>query len=200
MTEHDERHRAERHAGGRKHHQATEPSNDGQATEQGGGSEQQDEIADLRRQLEVERQRAESAVANWQRAVADFQNYKRRTEQEREETARFANQALVLNILPSVDDLERALQHVDPELESSVWVDGVRQILRKLKGALSAAGVTEIESEGEMFDPNLHEAIAQGEGEEGKVISQAQRGYRLGNRVIRPAMVVVGQRGSGAGA
>jgi molecular chaperone GrpE len=152
-----------------------------------------DDLASLREQLEQERQRAETNYGNWQRATADFVNFKRRTEQEREEQARFANTALVLNILPAVDDLERALQHVDPSLDGSVWVDGVRQILRKLKGALTAAGVTEIEAEGEVFDPNLHEAIAEDAGEVGKVVSEAQRGYRLGNRVIRPSMVVVGR-------
>jgi molecular chaperone GrpE len=161
------------------------------------GAEQRDgdELSSLREQLEQERQRAEANYGNWQRATADFINFKRRTEQEREEQARFANTALVLNILPAVDDLERALQHVDPSLDGSVWVEGVRQILRKLKGALTAAGVTEIEAAGETFDPNLHEAIAEDAGEAGKVVSEAQRGYRLGNRVIRPSMVVVG-RGS----
>jgi molecular chaperone GrpE len=152
--------------------------------------------ASLRKQLQQERERAETNYGNWQRATADFINYKRRTEQEREERARFANTALVLNMLPAVDDFERALQHVDPALEGSVWIEGVRQILRKLKGALAAAGVTEIDAEGEPFDPNLHEAIAEDEGEEGRVVSEARRGYRLGNRVIRPSMVVVG-RGNG---
>ncbi|HTE84017.1 MAG TPA: nucleotide exchange factor GrpE [Dehalococcoidia bacterium] len=154
-----------------------------------------EEIAAAREQLEQERAKAEANYANWQRATADFINFKRRTEQDREENARFANTALVLNVLPAVDDLERALQHVDPALDDSVWMEGIRQILRKLKGALAAAGVTEIAAVGEPFDPNLHEAIAEDEGEEGKVVSEAQRGYRLGNRVIRPSMVVVG-RGS----
>jgi molecular chaperone GrpE len=153
------------------------------------------EVASLREQLEQERQRADTNYANWQRATADFINYKRRTEQEREEAARYANTALILNVLPGVDDLERALQHVDPELADSPWVEGVRQIVRKLKGALAAAGVSEIPAEGEAFDPNLHEAIAEAEGEEGKVVSEAQRGYRLGARVIRPSMVVVGRGG-----
>jgi len=154
------------------------------------------ELEELREQLEQERQRADANHAGWQRATADFINFKRRTEQEREEQARFANTALILNVLPSADDLERALQHVDPALEGSVWIDGVRQILRKLKGALAAAGVTEIEAVGEVFDPNLHEAIAEGEGEEGRVVSEAQRGYMLGGRVIRPSMVVVGRGNS----
>jgi molecular chaperone GrpE len=165
------------------------------AETQADGATAEEIVASLREQIEQERQRADTNYANWQRATADFINYKRRTEQDREESGRYANTALILNVLPAVDDLERALQHVDPELENSPWIDGVRQIMRKLKGALAAAGVSEIPAEGEAFDPNLHEAIAEADGEEGKVISEAQRGYRLGNRVIRPSMVVVGRAG-----
>jgi molecular chaperone GrpE len=189
MTEHHRHHRPEDATGG-----GHEPEADAaypNAAEPKGASG--DEMAELREQLNEERARAETNFANWQRATADFVNFKRRTEQEREESARFANTALVLNVLPAVDDLERALQHVDPDLEGGVWVEGIRQILRKLKGALAAAGVTEIPAVGESFDPNVHEAIAEDEGESGKVISEAQRGYRLGNRVIRPSIVVVGR-------
>lgn len=167
-------------------HAASRP-NDGPADQAGS-----DAPTSLREQLEREKERADTNYANWQRTMADFVNFKRRAEQEREENARYANMALILNVLPAVDDLERALQHVDPELAETPWIDGIRQIQRKLKGALTAAGVTEISAEGEMFDPNLHEAIGQTEGEEGRVVSEAQRGYRLGTRVIRPAMVVVG--------
>jgi molecular chaperone GrpE len=185
----------------RGHHARNEAANDGQEpAENSAGADAAlpssasgDETAELREQLEQERARADINFGNWQRATADFQNYKRRTDQEREESARFANTALILNVLPAVDDLERALQHVDPEFEASVWVEGVRQILRKLKGALTAAGVTEIPAVGEPFDPNVHEAIGEDEGESGRVSSEAQRGYRLGNRVIRPSMVVVGR-------
>jgi molecular chaperone GrpE len=176
-----------------EHRRRTHVDGDPDGGHADGEQRESDDLASLREQLEQERQRAETNYGNWQRATADFVNFKRRTEQEREEQVRFANTALVLNILPAVDDLERALQHVDPSLDGSVWVDGVRQILRKLKGALAAAGVTEIEAEGEVFDPNLHEAIAEDAGEAGKVVSEAQRGYRLGNRVIRPSMVVVGR-------
>ena len=108
-----------------------------------GGPPAPDDLIALRGQIEQERQRAEANYANWQRATADFINYKRRTEQEREEAARYANTALILNVLPAVDDLERALQHVDPGLEEGPWIDGVRQIVRKLKGALAAAGFVE---------------------------------------------------------
>jgi molecular chaperone GrpE len=181
-----------RHSAGE--HWAGEPEPDGRReAEDADAAVGGDDVAVLREQLEQERARAEANYGNWQRATADFVNFKRRTEQDREENARFANTALVLNILPAVDDFERALQHVDPGLEESTWIEGVRQILRKLRGALSVAGVTEIAAVGEDFDPNLHEAIAEDEGDEGKVVSEAQRGYRLGSRVIRPSIVVVGR-------
>lgn len=197
MTEEGTQHRA--HHGARREPERSQgPGANGQEgpdVQEAAAGNQDGMVSTLERQVKEERQRADANYGNWQRATADFINYKRRVEQEREEMARFANTSLVLNVLPAVDDLERALQHVDPEIEGTTWVDGVRQILRKLKGALAAAGVSEIAAEGEPFDPNLHEAIAEGEGEEGKVVTEAQRGYRLGNRVIRPAMVVVG-RGS----
>lgn len=149
-------------------------------------------LDDLYAQLSEEKARADGFLAQWQRATADYQNFKRRTEQEREENARLANLALVVNILPAVDDLDRALANVDAGLAGLNWVEGIRAIQRKLRGALEAAGVSEIRAEGEPFDPNVHEAISQGPGEHGRVIAEVQRGYRLGNRVIRPAMVVVG--------
>ena len=185
MEEHKTRREAHRRTA------AHDGEHEAERTEQ--AAAEQAELAALRQQLEQERERADANHAGWQRATADFVNYKRRTEQEREESARYANTSLVLNFLPAVDDLERALQHVDSAMEDSPLVEGVRQILRKLTGALAAAGVTEIPAEGEDFDPNLHEAIAEAEGEEGKVLTSHQRGYRLGNRVIRPAMVVVGK-------
>ena len=147
----------------------------------------------LSRQLEEERQRAESYLASWQRAAADYQNYKRRVEQEREEVARLASAALIINLLPLVDDIERALQNVDVRLAGLTWVDGVRLIYRKFQALLEMNGVEEIEADGQTFDPTVHEAVMFGEGEDGKVISVVQKGYKLGGRVLRPAMVVVGQ-------
>ncbi len=149
-------------------------------------------IESLQAELSEERARADGYLAQWKRATADFQNYKRRTEQEREEYGRLANTALVLNFLPAIDDLERAIASLDPAVAGQNWVEGIQAIQRKLRGALEASGVTEIRAEGEAFDPTIHEAISQAPGEHGKVISEVQRGYRLGNRVIRPALVVVG--------
>jgi molecular chaperone GrpE len=150
--------------------------------------------AELERVLAEEREKAQSFYASWQRSAADFQNYKRRVEQEREEMARLANAAFVINILPLLDDLERALHSVDAHLAGMTWVDGIRLIYRKFEQVLELNGVQEIQAEGLPFDPTLHEAVMFGDGEEGKVISVAQKGYTLGGRVIRPAMVVVGKK------
>ena len=153
-----------------------------------------EDVETLKARLEEEKSKAESYLANWQRAAADYQNLKRRAEKEREEYGRLAAAALVINILPLLDDLERALQSVDIRLAGLTWVDGIRLIYRKFQAVLEAAGVSEIKAEGETFDPNLHEAVMYGEGEEGKVVAEVQKGYRLGDRVIRPAMVVVGKK------
>ena len=151
-------------------------------------------IEGLRQQLAQEKERAEAYLANWQRAAADFQNYKRRVEQERAEVARLANAALIINLLPLMDDLERALDSVDTRLAGMTWLDGIRLIERKFQALLEMSGVTEIEADGQDFDPNVHEAVTFGEGEENKVISVVQKGYSLGGRVLRPALVVVGKK------
>ena len=144
-------------------------------------------------QLREEKEKAQSYLASWQRAAADFQNYKRRVEQEREDMVRLGNAALIMNMLPLIDDLERALDNVDARLAGLTWLDGVRLIYRKFQALLEMNGVTEITADGEQFDPNLHEAVMHGDGPDGRVISVVQKGYTLGGRVLRPAMVVVGQ-------
>jgi len=149
-------------------------------------------VESLKALLEEERQKSQSFMASWQRAAADYQNYKRRVEEERSETARFAGAALIINLLPMIDDLERALMNVDTHLAGLTWVDGIRLIHRKFQAVLEMTGVQEIEADGETFDPSQHEAVSQGPGEENKIIAVVQKGYRLGDRVIRPAMVVVG--------
>jgi molecular chaperone GrpE len=152
-----------------------------------------EDVEALKVGLEEEKKKAETYLANWQRAAADFQNYKRRTDQEREELGRLANAALVINILPILDDMERALTSVDARLAGLTWIDGIRLIYRKFQAVLEASGVREIKAEGEDFDPRFHEAVMYGEGEEGKVISEVQKGYMLGDRVIRPSAVVIGR-------
>jgi molecular chaperone GrpE len=156
-------------------------------------SEAPDDVESLKRLLEDERGKAQSYMQNWQRAAADFQNFKRRVEEERSEVARFASAALIINLLPLIDDLDRALHNIDAHLAGLTWVDGIRLIHRKFQAILEMTGVEEIPADGETFDPSMHEAVSQGPGEENKVIAVVQKGYKLGDRVVRPAMVVVGQ-------
>ncbi len=154
----------------------------------------QEEVDDLRSQLESARSEAQRYLDNWRRAEADFANYKKRVEQEREETRRFANASLIINILPVLDDLERALQSLDARLAGLTWFDGIRLIYRKLQAVLESAGVKEIPADGQPFDPRYHEAIHYAEGDEGKVLAVVQKGYTLHDRVLRPALVIVGKR------
>jgi len=144
-------------------------------------------------QLSKAKEEAQKFRDNWHRAEADFQNYKRRTEQEREELRRFGNVSIIINLLPVLDDFERAFASLDSHLAGLSWFDGMLLIYRKLRQLLENAGVKPIETEGQAFDPRFHEAVAHVEGEEGKVISEVQRGYKLHDRVLRPAMVVVGK-------
>lgn len=141
---------------------------------------------------------AEKYLDNWRRAEADFQNYKRRAEQERDENRRFAGASLIINLLPIVDDFERAFSSIDMRLAGLSWFDGLRLIHRKLLALLDNAGVKPIATEGQTFDPRFHEAVAHVEGPENKILSEVQRGYMLHDRVLRPAMVVVGN-GNGTG-
>ncbi len=156
-------------------------------------AEQAAEAEPLEVQLQKASEDVQKYLANWQRAEADFQNYKRRVEQERDESRRFALASLVINLLPILDDFERAFGSLDARLAGLTWFDGMRLIHRKLQMIMDNAGVTPIEAEGQPFDPRYHEAVAHADGEEGKVLAEVQRGYKLHDRVLRPAMVVVGQ-------
>ena len=146
----------------------------------------------LQQALSEEKKKAEEYLANWQRAQADFINYKRRTEQERLELNRYANANLVLGLLPVLDDLERALEAVPPKLARNEWVEGIRLVERKFKASLEGQGVKPMEALGETFDPNYHEALRQDKGEEGIVTEVFQKGYIMHDKLLRPARVVVG--------
>jgi len=165
---------------------------EGQAKEVEPGVAEIEDIETLKKILTEEKGKAESYLANWQRTQADFINYKRRSEQEKEEIGKFANAMLLLNLLPILDDLERAFTSIPPHLVKLSWVDGIKLIERKLWASLEAQGLSQIKALGEPFDPKLHEAAMHANGKEGIVIEELQKGYKLHDRVIRPAMVVVG--------
>ena len=141
----------------------------------------------------IEEEKENKYLANWQRAEADFSNYKKRAEQEKGEFTTYANSSLILNLLPVLDDLERAIASLPPKLANANWVDGIKLIHRKLKAVLESQGLTEVEAVGKPFDPSLHEAVAHLDGDEGIVISEVQKGYKLKNKLIRPSLVAVGK-------
>ncbi|MFC2056629.1 nucleotide exchange factor GrpE [Chloroflexota bacterium] len=151
-----------------------------------------EDLEELKQALDEEKEKAESYLANWQRAQADLINYKRRSEQEKEELSKFANSVLMLSLLSVLDDMERAFTSIPPKLAKLSWVDGVELIERKLRTSLEVQGLSPIEAIGEPFDPHLHEAVRQDKGEEGIVIEEMQKGYKLHDRVIRPSRVAVG--------
>jgi molecular chaperone GrpE len=132
------------------------------------------------------------------RAVADYQNLRRRSEEERREYGRYTLAALVINYLPVLDDLDRALESVDADIAERQWVEGVRMVGRKFRGVLEASGVRSIEAEGTAFNPELHDALTYAPGPEGQVIAVVQPGYTLDGKVVRAAQVVVGNGAPGA--
>ena len=151
-----------------------------------------EDIAGLKKGLAELKDKADSYLAGWQRCQADFANSKRRSQQETEESRRLANAALVLSLLPVLDDFDRALDAVPEDCAELGWMDGIRLIERKLRAALESHGLSEIKALGETFDPNFHEAVMQARGREGMVVGEMEKGYRLNDRVIRPSRVMVG--------
>ncbi len=153
---------------------------------------EKEDVETLKKVLAEEKTRAEANLAGWQRAQADFINYKRRSEQGKEDLTKFANDTFILHLLPILDDFERALTSLPTELDKVAWADGVRLIERKLRTTLEMQGLSQIKATGEPFDPRFHEAIRQDKGKEGIVIEEVQKGYKFHDRVIRPSKVVVG--------
>ena len=127
------------------------------------------------------------------RLAADFENYKKRAARERDEYVTFANERLVKELLPVLDDLERALQAAT-EHEEAKLEEGVELVHRSLASLLARNGVKEISTEGK-FDPHVHEALLSqpSDAEQGSVIDVVQKGYTIGDRVVRPARVIVSE-------
>jgi molecular chaperone GrpE len=152
-----------------------------------------DDVESLKKALAEEKEKTAKHLANWQRAQADLINFKKRSEQEKTENAKFSNSSLIASLLPVLDDFERALGNVAPKTAGAKWVEGIDLIYRKLLVALEGQGLSKVEVEGKDFDPAFHHAVLREEGEEGKVIEELQKGYMLHDRLLRPAMVKVGK-------
>jgi molecular chaperone GrpE len=153
-------------------------------------------------QFEELKARAAKADENWERLLrttADFDNFKKRAARERTEAVQFANAALIQKLLPVLDSFEMALaatQNAKDEKSSSLQA-GIVMVHSQLKNALAEAGAEEIDSAGKTFDPTLHEAVSEQETvdvPEGQVIQQIRKGYKLRERLLRPALVVVAKK------
>ncbi len=143
--------------------------------------------------LESAKKEAEENLAGWQRAKADFLNFKKDQEKAMADFKKYANEDMVLALLPTVDSFELATRHLPEDLKDSDWVKGIMCIKGMFENFLRDAGVVEIKAVGEKFDPRLHEAVADAESEEeeGTVVEEIQRGYEMGGKVIRAAKVKV---------
>ncbi|MFO7321203.1 MAG: nucleotide exchange factor GrpE [Chloroflexota bacterium] len=145
-------------------------------------------------ELEALRTEAQKNLEGWQRTLAEFQNYKRRIEREARESYQMATFDVLKNLLPIVDDFERAMNNVPESLRNEAWLEGISLIQRKFIRVLEDYDVTAVDPVGEPFDPNLHQAVGADETtdvESGHVTETLQKGYVSGDRVLRPAMVKV---------
>ena len=146
--------------------------------------------------------KAAKADENWDkyvRAVADLDNFRKRATRERTDAVKYANEGLIEKLLPVVDNFEAALAAASSPQGGNVdsLRTGIQMIHTQLKSFLADAGVEEIDAVNQVFDPNLHEAVSQqatDEAPEGQVVQQMRKGYRLKDRLIRPAMVVVAKK------
>ncbi|MDO8524023.1 MAG: nucleotide exchange factor GrpE [bacterium] len=133
-------------------------------------------------------------LAGWQRAKADFLNYKKDEITRMGELMNFAKAQWILSVLPIVDNWERALLHTPENLKESEWVRGIKQIESQLKDFLKSEGVEEIKTNGEKFNPEFHEAIEEEKndsGASGEILEVLEKGYTLNGKLIRPAKVKI---------
>ena len=164
------------------------------ASEEHAGTEKADRvIAELEERLALLERERDEHLADLKRVAADFDNYRKRTARDQGSLVARAHERLVKELLPVLDDLERALEAAERHEEAKLE-DGVRLVHRELQGALAKEGLEEIATD-EGFDPHVHEALLTQPSEEddGAILQVLQKGYRLGDRVLRPARVVISQ-------
>lgn len=155
---------------------------------------QAESVAQLQQQLQDEHNKAEEYLDLLRRTQADFINYRRRATQEQDEARASAQIGILQQILPVIDDLDRALAVVPPELANNPWVQGVMLASRRIDATLERLGVREIGKPGEPFNPRWMEALASESKPgvpEGTILTVARPGFALGDRLIRPAQVIV---------
>ncbi len=173
--------------------QADQAAEQDQSPDEPGAAEDM-KTGSMEEELETERQRSAEYLEQAQRARAELVNYRRRTEEELARMQKQAGERIISKLLPAIDDLDRAIDSMSEDDRASSWGEGIILVQKKIWSTLESEGVSPIESLGQPFDPSLHEAISMQEGANGAttVVQEFQRGFMLGDRVLRPAMVVVG--------
>lgn len=151
------------------------------------------ELETLRQELSDEKGKSEKYLANWQRSQAEFDNYKKWVIEDKKDTIQFANNALIKELLPVLDDMIMALKTTPQKNSYADWIKGVKLIYHKFIALLEAQELKEIDTKGQEFDPKRHEAVMCKEGLEGIVIEVIRKGYILKNTVLRPSLVIVGR-------
>ena len=152
----------------------------------------ENKVNTLQKDLDDLNQRSAEYFEGWQRERADFVNYKKRIERDQIQTSQDSVGRIAKKYLPVLDDLERALKARPTDGEGYAWSEGIELIYKKLQGILESEGISEIKAEGEQFDPTRHEALTQEPSsahESGQIIEVIQKGYLIGDRVLRPALV-----------
>ena len=154
--------------------------------------ETKEELPPEKTEIELLKEELEEKKNRLLRALADFDNFKKRMAMEREQFVQFANEALITELLPIIDGFARAMEHAPEDVTK-----GIALIKKQLEDILKKHGVAEIEALGKPYDPNVHEAVLTKEhkGPEGVIIEEMQKGYTLYNRVIRPSMAIVSKGG-----
>lgn len=156
----------------------------------------QSDIDALNMQLEALQEKATENLDGWQRSQAEFANYKKRVARDQEQLSEDLKGQIIKRYLEILDDLDRALANKPQDAEGAEWAKGIELVQRKLIAYMEAEGVARMKIENAIFDPNMHEAIAQEaskEHESGEIIEILQPGYLIGNRVLRPAVVKVAE-------
>jgi molecular chaperone GrpE len=156
--------------------------------------ENTDELASLRQQLEAKEQEAKTNYDRYVRQVAEAENFKKRNARERDDAIRFANEALLKDVLPVLDNLERAIAHAAGGENGKSLIDGVEMVLKGLLDVLSKFGVSQVSAVGQPFDPSKHEAIAQvisDTREPNTVVDELHKGYMFRDRLLRASLVSV---------
>jgi len=163
----------------------------------GAGTKEEDPCAELRRQLEEARAKADEYLDQWRRTAAEFSNYKKRNERENREFQQYATAGFIQRLLPVLDDLDRAFGNLPEHLKGDGWISGIDLVRQKLMALLEQEGVAAIEIGDGTFNPGRHEAVTyeeSSEHEDGQIIGVIQKGYRIGERILRPAQVRVARR------